>query len=420
MGKTTMSIVIAGAGIGGLTLALMLHEAGIKARVFEKATSLGELGVGLNLLPHAAAELDRLGLMPRLDEIAVRTRQLIYKTAAGQDILLQPRGLWAGLSHPQYSIHRGRLHAMLLQAVRDRLGDDHVVVDRTLVGFHQTPHGICAQFNSHDGTGFEETGEVLVGADGIHSAVRAHFFPGQGAPYWNGVVMWRGATWAPRFRGGDTMVIAGGMDRKLVVYPIAHDPARPHEALTNWVVNVKTAEPGTPPPSRNDWSRQATVEEVLAQAGDDLCIPDVDLDFLVRNAEGIFEYPMCDRDGLPRWSHGRVTMLGDAAHPMYPVGSNGASQAILDARCLTDCLVDASNPAFALAAYDSARRPVTAKIVEMNRSGGPERVIDFVQARAPEGFYDIHDVASPEELRQIVGDYQKAAGFHSENRAVPS
>ena len=401
-----MSVLIAGGGIAGLTLALMLHEAGIETRVYEKSRASGELGVGINVLPHAVAELDRLGLTARLDEIGVRTRQLIYKTATGHDILMQPRGLWAGLAHPQYSIHRGRLHRMLLDCVRDRLGPDHLVTDRALVDFRETGDAVCAQFMSHGGARSEATGDILIGADGIHSRVRAHFHPDEGYPRWSGVMMWRGATWVPRFGGGDTMIVAGGMDHKLVLYPIAHDPARPDEALMNWVVNVKVAEDGTPPPSRNDWSRQATVQDVLEHSRGNLAVTELNLEDLVRKTDGIYEYPMCDRDSLPFWSRGRVTLIGDAAHPMYPVGSNGASQAILDARCLTDRLTETADIVAALAAYETARRPVTAEIVRMNRAGGPERVIDFVQARAPNGFADVHDVASPEDLRAIVGDYQ--------------
>lgn len=406
-----MRVIVAGAGIGGLTLALMLHEAGIETVVFEKAKKLRELGVGINLLPHAVGELFALGLNERLDQIGIRTRQLLYKTASGQNILSQQRGLCAGMPYPQYSIHRGRLHAMLLDAFMERLGPDHLYVDRTFVGFRNEGCEVIAEFKSNAGVSYEHSGDALIGADGIHSVVRECFYPDQGSPIWNGVLMWRGATWTPKFLGGDSMIIAGGMTKKLVIYPIAKDPDRPDEVLTNWVVNVKLAEFGSKPPSRQDWSRSSTAEEVLRHANNELSVSEVDLEYLVRNAEGIFEYPMCDRDGLPRWSHGRVTLLGDAAHPMYPVGSNGASQAIIDARCLANQLKGQSDPVEALASYDHERRPITAEIVKMNRAGGPERVVDLVQERAPNGFNDIHDIISDNELTQIVGDYQKISGF---------
>lgn len=401
-----MKVMIAGGGIGGLTLALMLHERGIEAQVFEQSREVRELGVGINTLPHAIAELAELGLLPMLDAVAVRTRRLIYKTGQGLDIVAQPRGTWAGLDMPQFSIHRGRLQNVIHDAVLRRMGDGAVACDRRLVSFEETGGKLRATFEARDGSRFEEEGDVLIGADGIHSVVRGHFYPDQGPPAWNGVLMWRGATWWPQFLDGASMIVAGGFQHKLVLYPIAHDPDRPGEALTNWVVCSKVGDGSTPIPGRDDWSRKAPAQEALEMAEGHLWIPEMDIMELIRATEEIFVYPMCDRDGLPKWTHGRVTLMGDAAHPMYPVGSNGASQAILDARDLADRLAAGGDPAAALEAYDAARRPATAAIVEANRKGGPEGVIDFVEARAPEGYDDVHNVASEEELRAIVGDYE--------------
>jgi 2-polyprenyl-6-methoxyphenol hydroxylase-like FAD-dependent oxidoreductase len=406
-----MRVLIAGGGIGGLTLALMLHARGIEARVFEQSRRVGELGVGINTLPHAIAELEALGLLPALDRGAIRTRRLIYKTARGDDIVAQPRGTWAGLAAPQFSIHRGRLQGVIHQAVVARLGAEAVRADRRLVDFQEEGDGVRATFAARDGTREEVRGDALVGADGIHSTVRSRFYPDQGPPAWNGILMWRGAAWWPRFLDGASMIVAGGMARKLVLYPIAHDPARPGEALTNWVVCARLGDAATPIPAREDWSRRAPADEALGMAEGRLHVPETDILALIRATDEIFVYPMCDRDALPRWSHGRVTLLGDAAHPMYPVGSNGASQAILDARELADRLAEGGDPAAALAAYDAARRPTTAAIVTANRSGGPERVIDFVEARAPDGFGDVREVASPEELRSIVGDFEDLVGL---------
>ena len=402
-----MKVLIAGGGIGGLTLALMLHERGIEAQVFEQSSQVRELGVGINTLPHAIAELEQLGLLPALDAAAIRTRRLIYKTGQGLDIVAQPRGLWAGLDAPQFSIHRGRLQKLIHDAVVERLGDDGVQCDRRLVLFEDTGAGVEAVFEARDGTQYEESGDILIGADGIHSTVRSHYYPDQGAPSWNGVLMWRGAAWWPQFLDGASMIVAGGFKHKLVLYPIAHDPDRPGEALTNWVVCTKVGDADTPIPGRDDWSRKASVEEALEMAEGHLQVPEMDIMELIRATEEIFVYPMCDRDGLPRWTHGRVTLLGDAAHPMYPVGSNGASQAILDARDLADRLAEGGDVVAALEAYDEVRRPATAAIVAANRKGGPEGVIDFVEERAPEGYADVHDVATAEELRAIVGDYEK-------------
>ncbi len=402
-----MKVLIAGGGVGGLTLALMLEARGIRAQVFEQSGRIRELGVGINTLPHAIAELEELGLLPALDRVAIRTRRLIYKTGQGLDIVAQPRGLWAGLDAPQFSIHRGRLQTVIHDAVVERMGEGAVQCDRRLVSFEDTGEAVRAVFEARDGTRHEETGDVLVGADGIHSTVRAQYYPDQGPPAWNGVLMWRGAAWWPQFLDGASMIVAGGFKHKLVLYPIAHDPDRPGEALTNWVVCSKVGDATTPIPAREDWSRKAPVEEALKMAEGHLWIPEMDIMALIRATEEIFVYPMCDRDPLPRWTHGRVTLLGDAAHPMYPVGSNGASQAILDARDLADRLAEGSDMVAALADYDSVRRPATAAIVAANRKGGPEGVIDFVEDRAPEGYTDVHDVASEEELRAIVGDYER-------------
>lgn len=401
-----MKVLIAGGGIGGLTLALMLHERGIAAQVFEQSAQVRELGVGINTLPHAIAELERLGLLPALDAAAIRTRRLIYKTGQGLDIVAQPRGLWAGLDAPQFSIHRGRLQKLIHDAVLERLGEGGVQCDRRLVSFEETGEGVEAVFEARDGTRYEESGDILIGADGIHSTVRSHYYPDQGPPSWNGVLMWRGAAWWPQFLDGASMIVAGGFRHKLVLYPIAHDPDRPGEALTNWVVCSKLGDADTPIPGRDDWSRKASAEEALEMAEGHLSVPEMDIRELIRATEEIFVYPMCDRDPLPRWTHGRVTLLGDAAHPMYPVGSNGASQAILDARDLADRLAEGGDPAAALEAYDAVRRPATAAIVAANRKGGPEGVIDFVEERAPEGYEDVHDVATEAELRAIVGDYE--------------
>ena len=251
-------------------------------------------------------------------------------------------------------------------------------------------------------------GDVLIGADGIHSHVRAALYPNEGPARWNGSMLWRGALDWPQFLTGRSMVIAGGMAAKLVVYPIG-EGARADRPLTNWAVLVKIGEGGVPP-NKEDWSRPGRFEDLMPHV-QRFRIPYVDAKALIEATPEFWEYPMCDRDPLPRWSHGRVTLLGDAAHPMYPVGSNGASQAILDARCLADLLKSADHPMQALWAYEQERLPPTAQIVRMNRSGGPEGVIDAVEQRAPDGFSNIDDVLSFEERKAIVRGYAGVAGF---------
>lgn len=399
-----MKAIIIGGGIGGLSLALMLHARGIAATVYEQASEIREVGVGINTLPHAIRELAELGLLPALDAVAIRTRELIYMNRFGQTVWREPRGLHAGAPVPQFSIHRGRLQGVIRDAVVERLGADAIRTGRRLQGFLQDEGGVTAHFaDAKRGEGGETArADILIGADGIHSTVRAHYFPDQGGPRWNGVQMWRGACDWPAFLDGESMIIAGGMGGKLVLYPIA-EGKKQGTRLTNWVVNIRTGDPAKPPP-KEAWSKAGRLEDVLPFARR-FTVPGVDILALIQASGTFWEYPMCDRDPLPRWSHGRVTLLGDAAHPMYPVGSNGASQAILDARCLADLLVKAEHPRHALAAYEAQRLPATAEIVAMNRAGGPERVIDAVEALAPNGFDDVERVLSYGKREQIVKAY---------------
>ena len=404
-----MKVIIAGGGIGGLTTALMLHARGIDCEIFEQAETVRELGVGINTLPHAIKELKELGLLDRLDAVGIRTFELIYTNRFGQEIWREPRGLDAGYDVPQFSIHRGRLQGTIFQAVRSRLGESRIHTGHRLGSFQQDEGGVTAYFFHRDGSHIRTVrGDVLIGADGIHSHVRAALYPNEGPARWNGSMLWRGALDWPQFLTGRSMVIAGGMAAKLVVYPIG-EGARADRPLTNWAVLVKIGEGGVPP-NKEDWSRPGRFEDLMPHV-QRFRIPYVDAKALIEATPEFWEYPMCDRDPLPRWSHGRVTLLGDAAHPMYPVGSNGASQAILDARCLADLLKNADHPMQALWTYEMERLPPTAQIVRMNRSGGPEGVIDAVEQRAPDGFQNIDDVLSFEVRKAIVRGYAGVAGF---------
>jgi 2-polyprenyl-6-methoxyphenol hydroxylase-like FAD-dependent oxidoreductase len=409
-----MHVLIVGGGIGGLATALSLHDVGIPCTVFEQVRDLRELGVGINTLPHAIKELAALGLLPALDRAGIRTRELIYANRFGQVVWRELRGTDAGFDTPQFSIHRGRLHGVLLEAVRMRLGADAVRTGCRLVSFAETGSGVVARFERREAAdAFEAVGDVLVGADGIHSTVRAAFYPDEGPPVWNGMMLWRGAADWPVYRDGRTMVIAGGMGQKFVFYPIHADPSDPHRRLTNWAVMARIGDGAGLPPRREDWNREGRPDEVEPFVRDRFRLDFVDPLALIRASGTCYEYPMCDRDPLPHWSFGRATLLGDAAHPMYPVGSNGASQAVLDARSLARRLAGADVVA-ALAGYDAERRPMTAEIVLNNRKGGPERVIDVLEARAPDGFADVDAVASHAEREAIVRGYASMAGFARE------
>lgn len=410
-----MTVLIAGAGIGGLTTALMLHQRGIKVQIVEQAAQVREVGVGINTLPHSIAELAALDLLPALDDVGVRTRELRYLTRTGQEVWRELRGMHAGHDHPQFSIHRGRLQKLLFDAVITRLGPQAVLTGLRLAGFVQDEGGVTAHFtDARDGCSSQTLrGEVLICADGIHSVGRRQFYPGEGAPSWEGVVMWRGAVEWPMWEDGETMAIAGGLGGKLVLYPIA--PPKDGQQLMNWVVNIRMADASTSPPPPESWSRTAPLSKVLPYAKR-FHVPGIDIDALVRSSGAIFEYPMADRDPLPRWTHGRVTLLGDAAHPMYPVGSNGSAQAILDARCLADNLSRAAHPREALYRYEQERLPKTAQIVHDNRIGGPERVIDEVEKLSPAGFDQIDDVLSHAQREAIVKGYAKIAGFATQQK----
>jgi 2-polyprenyl-6-methoxyphenol hydroxylase-like FAD-dependent oxidoreductase len=408
-----MKVIIAGAGVGGLVTALMLHARGIDCEVFEQADAVRELGVGINTLPHAIKELAELGLLDRLDAVAIRTYELFYTNRLGQEIWREPRGLDAGYDIPQFSIHRGRLQAVIYQAVRARLGESRIHLNCRLQSFTQDDGGVTAYFfDRHGSHRLTARGDVLIGADGIHSVVRDKLFPDEGPPRWNGLMLWRGAIDWPAFLTGRSMVVAGGLAAKLVIYPIA-EGSRADKRLTNWAVVGRVGDPSMPIPQKQDWSRPGRFEDLMPHLRR-FRIPYVDAKALIEATSEFWEYPMCDRDPLPRWSHGRITLLGDAAHPMYPVGSNGASQAILDARFLADRLIDSEHPAQALWTYEQVRLPMTAEIVRMNRRGGPEGVIDAVEARAPDGFSNIDDVLSFEQRKAIVRGYASTAGFARE------
>ncbi|WP_316193348.1 flavin-dependent oxidoreductase [Bradyrhizobium sp. SZCCHNRI1029] len=405
-----MKAIIVGGGIGGLTTALMLRARGIDCELFEQADAIRELGVGINTLPHAIRELAQLGLLDRLDEVAIRTYELFYLTRRGQEVWHETRGLDAGHDVPQFSIHRGRLQSVIHQAVIQRLGPEKVHTGCRLGSFTQDEGGVTAYFFDRTGAHVHTVrGDVLIGADGIHSKVRQTLFPNEGAPCWNGLMLWRGATDWPAFLTGRSMIIAGGLNAKAVIYPIA-EGSSPATRLTNWAVLVRIGDANTAPPRREDWSRLGKTDELMPHVNG-FSIPQVDFAAMVRATPEFWEYPCCDRDPLPYWSSGRVTLLGDAAHPMYPVGSNGASQAILDARALADALARSEHPRQALMAYEQKRLPMTAEIVASNRRGGPEGVIDAVEQLAPQGFTDINTILNYEAREGIVRGYASRAGF---------
>lgn len=408
-----MTVLIAGGGIGGLTLALSLHQIGIPCRVFESVPALKPLGVGINVLPHAVRELMELGLHDRLDAAGVRTRELAYFSKSGKPIWSEPRGVEAGYKWPQFSIHRGTLQQILLDTAIERLGTDNVLTSHHITDWTETEQGVRASFivratgasaGSHDGS-------LLIAADGIHSAIRQKLYPQEGAPIWNGRILWRGVTRTKPFLTGRTMIMAGHEILKFVCYPISNKPGADGLYDVNWI-----AERHMPPTyqwRREDYNRTARLEEFLPWF-ESWNFDWLDVPGLIRNCAHAYEYPLVDRDPVDRWTFGRVTLMGDAAHPMYPIGSNGASQAILDARVLTREILASGEVPAALAAYEAERRPATTDLVMLNRKNGPEQVMQIVEERAPNGYEMVTDVLSQQELEDIAANYKRVAGFQVE------
>ena len=402
-------VIIAGGGIGGLTAALSLHRAGLAVQVFESVDRIQALGVGINLLPHAVRELDALGLADELAGNGLTPTTLAYFTKRGEPIWDEPRGLAAGYRWPQISIHRGVLHTILHAAALAEIGADRIHTGCHLDRLTDTGDGVEATFIDRRTGAISATakGAMLIACDGIHSVARRHFYPDEGMPKWNGSLLWRGLADGDRVFDGRTMIWAGHPRQKFVLYPLLDLPDGRQQL--NFIAELRTD--NTELLEREDWNQAGDLSDFLPEF-EEWKFPWLDVPALIASAPGTFLFPMVDRDPVERWSFGRVTLLGDAAHPMYPIGSNGASQAILDARTLAGCL--RSHPddvERALARYDEVRRPATSAIVLANRGLGPELPMQLVEERAPNGFASLSDVITPEEILDVTDGYRKMAGF---------
>ena len=404
-----MQVVIAGGGIGGLSLGLSLHQAGIAVRMYEAVHNPAPLGAGINLQPTAVRELTELGLADALAEVGLATQELSYFNKFGQLICSEPRGLPAGYRWPQYSIHRGKLQMLLLRALRKRIGPENSRSGLRFTKFEQRGDRVRVWFRDSDGVELLDDADVLVGADGIHSAVRGQLYPAEGEPRFAKQLLWRATVDAEPFLGGRTMIIAGHFHQRIIVYPVGKAATR-GKLVTNLICQI-TAPNAAPP--REDWNRRVEKEKVLEAFGG-WRFPWLDTRALIEQSPGFYEFPLVDRDPVSAWTHGRVTLIGDAAHPMQPVGSQAGSQAIVDARALTGALTATSDPIEALAQYDGERRPLMNDITLRNRGFGPESAMQLVEERAPHGFVRIGDVISREELDSIAGSFAAAAGLDVE------
>ena len=406
-GEVNDDVLIIGGGIGGLTLALELHEAGIPCRILEAAPDIKAIGVGINILPHAQRELTRLGLEPALAALAVETKEAAFYNRFGQHIYTEPLGRAAGYAWPQFSIHRGDLQVTLVDAVVQRLGADRLVRGWRCTGVAGDANGVTAHFADCDGHALDDQrGGLAVACDGVNSVIRKQFHPDEVEPRYSGVTMWRGVTKMKPVLSGATFVRAGWLNPgKLVMYPIRNNVDADGDQLMNWL-----AENQTPQRAARDWTRKGYLGDFIAPF-EDWHWDWIDVPEMFRHAETILEYPMVDQDPLDRWTFGRVTLLGDAAHPMVPRGSNGAGQAILDAKVLTEML-RAHGGAEALAAYEAARLPATSNVVLTNRVNPPDAILRVVYERTGDRpFERIEDVASRDELVAITDAYKKVAGY---------
>jgi 5-methylphenazine-1-carboxylate 1-monooxygenase len=405
-----MRALVIGGGIGGCVTAMALHAKGIEVAVYESVRELAPLGVGINILPHAMSVLRDLELLDTIVPLGVQTEELAFFNRHGQLIWREPRGLAAGYEIPQISVHRGQLHVALFDAMTQRLPDDSVHLGHALTSFttgdeHTLP--TVTLENRFTGEVVVDHADIVIACDGIHSVVRKTLVSGEDEPNWSGNVLWRAATRHRGFLSKRSMFMAGHLPNKFVAYPISEPDADGMQTV-NWIAELNRTAEGLS--GREEWNKKVD-KAIFAEHFASWSFDWLDIPALIEQTDDVYEFPMVDRDPLDRWTYGRVTLLGDAAHPMYPIGSNGASQAILDAAVLATALVSHNAPTDALQAYESIRRPATSRIVLSNRQHGPERVLDLAEARAPHGFTNSADVFAPGELEAISAQYKQVAGF---------
>jgi 5-methylphenazine-1-carboxylate 1-monooxygenase len=405
-----MEGLIVGGGIGGLVTALALHRQGIGVRVFESVREIRPLGVGINLLPRAVQILASLDADVPLRAIGIETKEELFLNRFGQLVVREPRGRAAGFEFPQLSIHRGDLQLALLRLVEERIGRDRILTGHHLAGFDEASDGrVTAQFidRSSGERLVDATGDFLIGADGIRSSLRALLYPNEGAPRWRGGIQWRGACETAPFLSGRTHIMAGGL-QTFIAYPMSKPHLDRGRSLTNWVARI-FIDPAAGLRDE-DWTRRADASEFLPLY-EDWKFDFLDVPALVRATTDIFEYPLADRDPVERWTFGNLTLLGDAAHPVVPTGSNGSLQAILDAEALAAAFAASGDPGTALAAYERARIAIATQTIHGNRHGGTAAAIRLVEERAPNGFDDLDAVIPPDELASILHDYRRVANI---------
>jgi len=421
---TKSVVIIAGGGIGGLATALTLHQIGVPCTVFESVRELRPLGVGINLQPNAVRELYDLGFTEQeLDRVGLPAKEWALVGLNGNDIYSEPRGQLAGYKWSQYAVHRGLFHMLLHEKVMERCGPDVVRLGSRVSGYAKNSDGSVSAFIEHaDGSTSEATGAVLIGADGIHSAVRAQMHPDQPPIHWGGAVMWRGTTWGKPIRTGASFVGLGTHRHRMVFYPISQPDPKTGLSMINWIAEVTMD--NSEGWKQSGWFRQVSIDDFVHHF-DNWIWDWLDVPALLRQADCAFENPMIDRDPVPTWRDGPVLLLGDAAHAMYPTGSNGGSQAIVDARILGATMVEHGVTQDALAAYDAKLCGPISQLILRNRGAGPFGLLNMVDERCGGTFDNIDDVIPPNERAEFMAGYRAAAGFAIEQlnkapRTIPS
>ena len=404
-----MHVLIAGAGIGGLTAALSLEKAGIEVTVFESIQTIRPLGVGINILPHAARELLALGLQDELDRLAIRTCSMKYFSRRGKQVISVPCGEYAGYLWPQYSLHRGELQMLLLETFKQRAGGDRVVTGHQLTGFKQNENTVTATFVDPVSKQLlaEVSAELLIGADGLHSITRQSLYPDEGAAVYAGIVCFRGAVKGTPYLDGESMVICGDNRLRLVSYPISGRLQANGQSHINWIAAVPFV---TDKRQEEDWGKLAEADNLI-ELYSDWQFDWLDVPDLISETEQIFEFPVYDRDPLTQWTVNRVSLLGDAAHPLIPVSSSGAAHAIIDGRALAYALATHRDPVAGLQAYEADRLPKANRVVLASRKNGPDEVLEIVRNECPENVDDIHDYVSKNRLQSVIDGFKQRSGF---------
>jgi 2-polyprenyl-6-methoxyphenol hydroxylase-like FAD-dependent oxidoreductase len=400
-------VVVAGAGIAGLAFALTCHQIGVRVVVLESVRELAPLGVGINLQPNAVRELHDLGLADALPPIGVAVREWALAARNGRDVWSEPRGTAAGYRWPQYAVHRGALQMLLFRTVVERLGPDAVLTGRRVVGYEHTHDTVTVRVERRDQTTETHDASLLVAADGLHSAVRARMHPEQGPPNWGGAILWRGTALGPPIRTGASFVLAGTLPQRFVHYPISDVDPETGLQVQNWIAEATVDDRSV---VESSWNREVPLEDFVP-AFEDWRFDWLDVPAFIRSAGRAWEFPMVDRDPVERWVDGRVVLIGDAAHVMYPVGSNGASQAIVDGRVLGAKLLEHGIGPEALAAFEHDLLDDMNALVLRNRGAGPIALLGLVDERCGGEFDDIDDVIPRAEREAFMERYKVAAGF---------